>query len=339
MIPIEIIGFLRQLSPGQLEIIYENLSHKREYPTIPLPTKLASKDDLILLICTIPRLDLLSELLSNQSVDDKALYSQLHNLYKRTSQSDTPHQVLDRLLRTNQSYAERIDLSIEHSTSIGWTEEPFERLVGVYSKYPMGFIIDLEEYPHSDESTLSVRVSDPLDLQHIETFAHLVYAKYPKQFTEEYCDQAYNSIHYEHPILSLFEGYIPLIQQEYSKWTDTLDNLCSPELPLREDGIAQLRDLMMSTPSLCRYLSQLFEVCSPNTLVQYPLFEHNLLSRHSILSSLWIFAYLQIDLPKNLEFDRPLTTKEYLKLITPLREMFVPLIIEAKESIDIREAG
>ena len=133
MIPIEIIGFLRQLSAGQLEIVYENLTCKLEYPTMPLPPVLGSQDDIILLICTVPCVDVLNELLHHNFVQEHYLYSELENMYKRYSNIEVQHQTLEGLLRTSHTYAERISLFIEHSKSIGWTEETFERLMGVYA--------------------------------------------------------------------------------------------------------------------------------------------------------------------------------------------------------------
>ena len=205
--------------------------------------------------------------------------------------------------------------------------------MGVFTNTTVGVVIHAEK----PDVGITIRASEPIDIQYINAFSQMVSSRYPKQFEQEYCQHAYNSSHYEHPFLSLFEGYLPLIKDEQPEWNKTLDNLCHPNLSKRNTGIQQLRKLMINTPSLCRYLSQLFEVSSPNTLIQYPLFEHNLLSRSSILSALWIFSYLQIDLPKNLTSDRALTTKEYLKLLTPLREMFIPLIVEAKEFMELKE--
>ena len=132
---------------------------------------------------------------------------------------------MERLLRRNHSYGERIALFIQHSDSIGWTEEAFERLMGVFTNTTVGVVIHAEQ----PDVGITIRASEPIDIQYINAFSQMVSSRYPKQFEQEYCQHAYNSSHYEHPFLSLFEGYLPLIKDDQPEFVDVKTNAKSEE--------------------------------------------------------------------------------------------------------------
>ena len=132
--------------------------------------------------CTL--LDVLNELLHHNFVQEHYLYSELENLYKRFSNIEVQHQTLEGLLRTSHTYAERISLFIEHSKSIGWTEETFERLMGVYAHYTVGFVIDTDE--DSGENSITVRTSEPVDVQYINVQSDGL-CQIPQTVLTEYC--------------------------------------------------------------------------------------------------------------------------------------------------------
>lgn len=324
MIPNELIDFLRQLSIGQLEVVYENLTCKRECISVPAPPSLMTADYLVLLLCTFPYLELLDELLKYQTSDGITLHSELANLYQKCLCMESQEQLLRTLLRKHHSFGHRMNLFEQHATTIDWMEEPFERLVGVLAHNNVGFLMEVDRTWSIDRPMIVVRASDTLATRWVKLFGEMAYNRYPTQFETEYCQYTYQTAHYDHPLQLLFEQYTPGVKQQRDQWNQALKMLCSLNSEAQITGRDQLLSVIKVNPSIQQDLLFLTQR-NPSAVDSSTNFELELCSRHSVVSMLWLYTYLNMnpqDLPKN---SSNISTTEYNRLMTPLRTLFDPI--------------
>jgi len=324
MIPNELIDFLRQLSVGQLEVVYENLTCTKECISVPPPPSLMTADYLVLLLCTFPYLELLDELLKYETSDGITLHSELANLYQKCLCMESQEQLLRTLLRKHHSFGHRMNLFEQHATTIDWMEEPFERLVGVLAYNNVGFLMEVDRTWSIERPMIVVRASDTLATRWVKLFGEVAYNKYPTQFETEYCQYTYQTGHYDHPLQLLFERYTPSIKEQREAWNQALQNLCSMDAETQITGRNQLLSVIKDSSSVQQKL--LFLTQRNPSAVDIPTnFELELCSRHSMVSMLWLYTYLNLN-PQDLPNASPgISLNDYNRLMTPIRELFDPI--------------
>lgn len=329
MLPTEVITFLQHLSVGQLEIIYENLVHKRECVAIPLPPSLVTADYLIINLCTFSYLDLLEELLQHETDDGHSLRSELGSLYSTEHCSTQYEETIRGMLKHHHTYASRMELFAKHAQTIDWMEEPFERLVGMFSQQNIGFRMVLDNT--AGNQTVSIQASHTVDSQWLQWFAKSAYQKYPTQFAEEYCQYTYQTKHYEHPIRVLLDSFAPTNHTANMQWDEAITCLCSEDTTQRSKGITHLQTIVQQHSHTALAMAHLTEnAIIINNVTSHPHFEAELASKDSILSALWIYAYMPDICPPspsalNRDTDA-LTNDEYNALMMPIRKLFAPFL-------------
>ncbi len=324
MIPNALIDFLQQLSVGQLEVIYENLTCNKECVAVPSPPGLMTADYLILMLCSFPYLDLLDELLKYETTDGITLNSELAVLYERCICLESEEQVLRELLRKHQCFAYRMHLFEQYAKTIDWMEEPFERLVGVLSTANVGFVIKLEQPAATESPTIVVRASNNIATQWIHLFASIAYAKYPLHFKQEYCQYSYQTGHYEHPLEVILSPHAPKSLTLLSMWNEAMDNICSMKPDDRLKGQSQLCELLKRSETMRDSMRKWMPIQGPSKK-EFP-FELELCSTHSLTSMLWLYAYGNVASPTvDMQNQHTASQSEYTKVVKPIRELFAPL--------------
>lgn len=324
MIPNALIDFLQQLSVGQLEVIYENLTCNKECVAVPSPPALMTSDYLILMLCTFPYLDLLDELLKYETADGITLNSELGTLYERCICLESEEQVLREMLRKHHCFAHRMHLFEQYAKTIDWMEEPFERLVGVLSKTNVGFVIKLEQPAATEAPTIVVRASNQLATQWIYLFANIAYAKYPLHFKQEYGQYSYQTGHYEHPLEVILSPHTPKSLTLLSLWNEAIDNICSMNPDDRLRGQSQFCELLKRSETMRASMRKWIPTHN-NAMTEYPL-ELELCSANSLSSMLWLYAYGNLQPPTvDSHPQHTVSQSEYTRVVKPIRDLFAPL--------------
>lgn len=331
MIPTELINFLKQLPVGQLEIAYENLTYHRECVPEPTPSVLTSKEDMVPLLCSFPYLDLLNELIQYETSEGHSLQCELGILYQKCSCIESEQALFHSLLRKHHCYGYRMELFEEFSKNVDWLEEPFERIVGVLAQQNVGFLIDTNRSWSEPFFTIEVRASEDVSLEELELFACIAKYKYPRDFEAEYCQHTYQTVHYEHPIRLFFDAHAPNHEELLSDWNQALNDLCHQDNDCRIRGRDLLLKIVSSNPSIQDSLSLFVSDDSVEKSSSYPLFERELCSSKSLLSALWMYAYLDIECPKNLEQAQKWDRTNYEDLMRPIRVLFNPIFNSVQE--------
>ena len=325
MIPKELIDFLNQLPVGQLEIAYENLTYDRESVPEPSPPTLATKEDMVSLLCSFPYLDLLNELIQYETSDGYSLQSELGLLYQKCSCIESEQALFHSLLRKHHSYGYRMELFEEFAQTIDWLEEPFERIVGVLAQNNVGFLIETNRAWSEPLLMIEVRASDDVSLRELELFSSLAKHKYPSSFETEYCQHTYQTGHYEHPIRLFFDDHSPTEAEFSETWQQGLHSLCSQDAETRIHGRDELVKVILSSASVQRSLSRFVTDDTTEQSDAYPLFERELCTSNSLLSALWLYAYLNIDCPADLQEAQQWDHTDYTNLMNPVRSLFSPI--------------
>ena len=344
-----ILTFLKGLPSGRLELAYENLTFQSEIIEIDSVT-LVETEDMVSRLSKFPEEDVLIALLKTENQHCYSVESALVELYRRYScindgadngtEKGIQNKELVELLQRHNSYAHQMELLEQFAINTAWLEEPLERIIGIFARDAVQFLIDTNETQDSPGSMIEVRASKPVSTSALTRFATLASNRYPDEFQTEYCRNIYHSNHYEHPVQMIFSSLLErstglniheLDATIQDQWDDAIQNLCATDVSVRIEGRDKLIELLMVTPSLQQKLSPLVQNKSTGATSSYPIFERELCSSQSLFSALWLFAYFDISLETVEIWD----ARTYEALMASVRVLFNPILDCVYESTTV----